>query len=107
MKEHLDYNRSVTVQEFAEQVCDLTPKEKCIYKAELKVEDYPSDTIRTHKLTSGDEFYIGDKNNIVKPGDKFKSYPAVITEVYYEPKKWWQFWKRKKQIGYRVRWFGD
>lgn len=104
MKDDFGSNQTVTLEEFAEQVCAAVPKEKGIYKVELKAEDYPNGVFRARKLTSGDELYVGDEENIVKVGDKFKDYPAVISEVYYEPKKWWQFWKRKKQVGYRVRW---
>lgn len=95
---------TVTVQEFAEQICATIPKETCVYKAELKAEDYPTSVVRARKCTSGDVFYIVDKENIVKVGDKFKDCPAVIVEVCYAPRKWWQFWKRKKQVGYFVRW---
>ena len=80
-----DYNLSTDIKDFAEQVYDS------VYK-------------RGYKCTSGDELYIYDEENIVKVGDKFRDYPAVIAEVHYKPKKWWQFWKRKKQVGYRVRW---
>lgn len=104
MKDDLGSNQSVTVQEFAEQVCAAVPKENKVYKVELRAEDYLTGVVHARELTSGDELYIGDKDNIVKVGDKFKDYTAVIAAVYYEPKKWWQFWKRKKQVGYRVRW---
>ena len=26
-----------------------------------------------------------------------------ISKILYESKKWWQFWKKKKQIGYQVK----
>ena len=76
---------------------------KDIFKTEMKTSEYPNGTIRTRKLTLGDILYIADCNT-VKIGGKFKDYPAIINQIYYEPKKWWQFWKHKKQIGYSVRW---
>ena len=46
-------------------------------------------------LNRGDSFAVvkmlGDED--VKVGDQYKDFPAVITEIIYEPKKWWQFWK--------------
>lgn len=104
MKDDFNYNLSTSIKDFAEQVYASIPKETTFYKVKIKAEDYPTGAIRVYKCTSGDELYIDDKENIVKVGDKFRDYPAVIAEVYYEPKKWWQFWKRKKQVGYRVRW---
>lgn len=79
-------------------------KKSCIYKAEFKADEYPNGTIRAHELTSGDVLYISNTGKDVKLGDKFMNYPAVVSEIYYEPKKWWQFWKPKKQIGYSVKW---
>lgn len=104
MKERFDNGQSYTVQEFIDHVCSAIPNEKGVYKVETRADDYPTDAVRVHKLSSGDEIYVGAADNIVHVGDKFKDYPAIVTEVYYAPKKWWQFWKRKKQIGYSVRW---
>lgn len=60
-------------------------------------------------LNRGDSFAVvktlGDET--VKVGDQYKNYPAIITEIIYEPKKWWQFWKKPKQLGYIVEWRGD
>lgn len=60
-------------------------------------------TIRVHELTSGDVLYISNTGKEVKLGDEFMNYPAIVLEIHYEPKKWWQFWKPKKQIGYSVK----
>lgn len=27
---------------------------------------------------------------------------AIISCVYYEPKPWWKFWKKKKISGYEI-----
>jgi len=59
-------------------------------------------------LNRGDSFAVvktlGDET--VKVGDQYKDFPAVITEIIYEPKKWWQFWKKKNRLGYIVEWRG-
>ena len=54
-------------------------------------------------LESGHIMYISSQEP-VKIGGRYKDYPAFISRIIYEPKKWWQFWKRKKQIGYEVTW---
>lgn len=63
-------------------------------------------TVRVHELSSGDVIYVPDtdRHNNVKVGEKFKNYPAIVSEICYTSKRWWQFWKRKKQLGYFVRW---
>lgn len=65
---------------------------------------YPDGKIKTHKLDSGDVLYIPNTNKDVRVGDKFMDYSAVVIKICYAPKKWWQFWKTKKQIGCYVRW---
>lgn len=37
-----------------------------------------------------------------KLGDKYKDFNAIISGIDYEPKSWWQFWKKKKILGYRI-----
>lgn len=73
-----------------------------IYKIEMKATDYPNiPTVR--KLSTGDTIFIKDTNP-VRVEDWYRNYPAKVHQVFYENKKWWQFWKKKKQIGYLVRW---
>lgn len=74
-----------------------------IYKIICKTENYPNPPL-VRELTSGDSIVIMDGDNIVCPGDRYKDYPAVISQVIYEPKKWWEFWKKKKQLGFVVAW---
>ena len=74
-----------------------------IYKQVIKAADYPDDNKVLIPLSSGDTIVIHDTKP-VKIGDKYKKYPAKIHHIFYEPKKWWQFWKKKKQLGYIVKW---
>ena len=62
----------------------------------------PGKTPVIAKAPSGTRILISDAENIVNVGDKYKDYPAIISEVFYSQKKWWQFWKRKQQLGYSV-----
>ncbi len=71
-----------------------------IYKLTCK----PNATPKFHKLSSGDAFVIRDEINPVKVGEQYKEYPAFISSIVYAPKRWWQFWKKKKQLGYVVKW---
>lgn len=76
-----------------------------IYKVVAKAEDHPN-IARAVKLQKGDSFYLSGSLN-VKVGDKYETYPAVVSHVYYKPKKWWQFWKKKEMIGCQILWLGD
>ncbi len=82
---------------------DIVHKKDIIYKATFKAEDYPNDNIEIKPMQSGDTICISDTNPVTV-GDKYKNYPAKVCEIFYTPKSWWQFWKRKQQLGYMVRW---
>ena len=78
-----------------------------MYKIVVKAEEYhgrlDDNLVRAVPLQTGDSIFIASSNP-VNVGDQYKGYAAIIAEVYYEPKKWWEFWKKKKQLGYRVEW---
>lgn len=80
---------------------------KTMYKIVVKAEDYhgrlDDNLERAVPLQTGDSIFIASSNP-VNVGDQYEGYAAIITEVYYEQKKWWEFWKKKKQLGYRVEW---
>ena len=57
---------------------------------------------RVALISSGDVLRIGYDGDTYKLGDKYKDFNAIISLVYYEPKSWWQFWKKKKILGYRI-----
>ena len=59
--------------------------------------------IKPIPMSSGDTIFIVDKTK-VKIGDRYKNENAIVDKVYYKPKKWWQWFKKRKQIGYTVRW---
>ena len=29
-----------------------------------------------------------------------------VSQIYYEPRRWWQFWKKKRPLGYLLRYQG-
>ena len=57
---------------------------------------------RVALISSGDVLRIGYDGDTYKLGDKYKDFNAIISGVYYESKSWWQFWKKKKILGYRI-----
>ena len=72
------------------------------YKIEIKAEDYPGKHIRAVPLSTGDVLYIKDKSP-VKVGDIYNDDKRfVISEIYHTPRKWFEFWKKKEQVGYKV-----
>ena len=57
---------------------------------------------RVALISSGDVIWMSYNGKIYKIGDKYKDFNAIISGVYYESKSWWQFWKKKKILGYRI-----
>lgn len=74
-----------------------------VYKVVINAGDYPDKIPPPAPLTSGDTLCICDSKP-VKIGDKYKNCPAKVIKIFYEPKKWWQIFKKKKQLGYIVKW---
>ena len=71
------------------------------YQVTAKASDYPN-LPKIYKTESGFNIFIRVRDNepfSYKLGDKYKDYPAFVERIIYSPKKWWQFWKKKKIIG--------
>ena len=71
----------------------------------VSVDDYcPNNTLRYVKLCAGDTFTISNRQGEnFKPGQKYLGFDnLMVYRIIYAPKKWWQFWKRRKVIGYIV-----
>lgn len=77
-----------------------------IYKVVIKAEDYPYSQPKVITLQKGDTVFISDKYE-GKVGDKYKNYPAIVSHIYYTPRKWYQFWKKKEPFGIQVTWIED
>lgn len=56
------------------------------------------------KVNKGDEIYIKNDGKSPKIGDQYEDYHAIVTKLDYTPKKWYQFWRSRKLIGYVVTW---
>ena len=74
------------------------------YKVFIDAAAYPHTPPRCIKTERGDVIYISntDGDEVLKAGDKYKNYNAVVNEVLKEPKRWWQFWKKPKVLGYQI-----
>lgn len=66
--------------------------------------NYPNQTARCVRLRAGDQFTVSyQQGENFKPGQKYRDFDNfIVCRVIYTPKKWWQFWKRRKVIGYTV-----
>lgn len=68
----------------------------------FRLETSPSKPNRVVELTHGDQIYIVSPEP-VSLGGQYKDYDnTIISRIDYMPRKWWQFWKKKFQIGYVV-----
>ena len=72
-----------------------------IYKCEILATDYPDTPQSVKLLESGDKFFI-TCNRRYKIGDDYITDKFLISDICYYQHKWWQFWKKKKIIGYVV-----
>lgn len=73
------------------------------YKVFIDSVSYPHTPTRCVKIEKGDAIYIyTDGDDVLKVGDKYKNYNAVVREVLKEPKRWCQFWKKPKVLGYHI-----
>ena len=77
-------------------------KVSTIYKLTVNHEDYPNGA-RLYRVQRGDRIFIYG-NEEVKLGAPYRNYPAIVTKIEYTHKKWWQFWKKKEQIGFLIEW---
>lgn len=71
------------------------------YQVTIKASDYPT-LPKIYKAESGTTIFIRVRDNETfsyKFGDDYKDYPALVDRIIYSPKKWWQFWEKKKVIG--------
>ena len=58
---------------------------------------------RVRKLQSGDSFIVSHKDKTYHVGERYDGYNNLyIQKVWYSPRKWWQFWKKRNILGYTV-----
>ena len=56
---------------------------------------------RLYRIQRGDRIFLYSDEK-VKIGCLYRNYPAIVTKIEYLPKKWWQFWKKKKQVRFQI-----
>ena len=72
-----------------------------IFQLVSNAEDY-SNYPRLYKMDHDVRFFIKvNKDNFFpyKVGDFCEKYNSYVERIIYFPKKWWQFWKKKKVFG--------
>lgn len=89
-----------------EFTCDKNSAEDLVFYVDdaLTIDDiaYKMKT-RICEVTKGDQIFISFSGRVYKLGEKHDFWDgAIISRIYYEPRKWWQFWKQKKILGYIV-----
>ena len=76
-----------------------------IYKLSINHKEYPNGA-RLCRVQRGDRIFLyGDEE--VALGAPYRDYPAIVTKIDYLPKKWWQFWKKKQQVGFQIMWLAE
>lgn len=75
-----------------------------LYKVYIDAESYPNTPPRCVKVEKGDVIFISntDGEEVFKSGDMYKDYNAIVSKVYKDTKRWWQFWKKEKVLGYEI-----
>lgn len=78
---------------------------KLVYKADSdsnNVQVVPlqkGDTVWMRATSDSPGYQVGDGYQV--GGQRFE-----VSRIYYTPRHWWQFWKKKKLVGYLLRYTG-
>ena len=75
-----------------------------VYKIVTDTSSYVNPLHRCVKVAKGDMIFIShiDGEEIFRAGAMYKNYNAMVSKVFKEPKRWWQFWKKPKVLGYNI-----
>ena len=75
----------------------------------IKERDVAPD-LRIYELRNSDTVVISKQivKSKLRIGDKWEQYPYMTcVSKIYEPHKWWQFWKWRKLVGYKMRYYKE
>lgn len=72
------------------------------YKVVTYAKDYPTTPVRLMHCQLGVTLFIRSAEK-VSIGNKYKDSQFTISEIIFKPKKWWQFQKKKRQLGYIIK----
>ena len=79
-------------------------------KVVCKADDYPGQ-YQIGPLERGDKFVyvVKPDDPECKPGDPFQlgNHLFFAWQIVYKPRKWWQFWKRKRPMEYIPSYDGE
>ena len=75
---------------------------------EFSVDNYPG-MVHIRPIKTGDILYVlPDKRDpVFSVGDIYPKYNNhfIVHKAFYEPKHWWEFWKKKVPIGYVIMYY--
>lgn len=62
-----------------------------------------NDMVRARKIQAGDSFLVSYIGKTYHVGERYEDHDNLcIQKIWYSPRKWWQFWKKRKILGYTV-----
>lgn len=78
---------------------------KLVYEAD----SYPN-SVQAVLLQKGDTMWVRatSDNPVYQVGDGYQvgNQRFEVSRIYYPPRHWWQFWEKKKPVGYLLRYTG-
>lgn len=100
----LDIDLGVNLEDLT--FLDSQQDKRGLYKCVVNKDQFPNNKIKTYPLEKGDAIFLSGAGmgEIYSVGHKIKKFDTegIVSKVYKEPKKWWQFWKKTKILGYKI-----
>ena len=81
--------------EFRKMVCEADAYPNYVHAVPLQ----QGDTVLMRATPNDPMYQVGDLYQM--SGCRFE-----VERIYYEPRHWWQFWKKKRPLGYELRYQG-
>lgn len=60
-------------------------------------------TVSARELKDGDSFIISYIDKTYQVGERYEGHDNLrVQKVWYSPRRWWQFWRKRDILGYTV-----
>lgn len=90
-------------------ICDKEVHRVEFRKMVFEADSYPN-YVQAVPLQQGETIWMRATSNdpAYRVGDLYQvgSCRFDVSQIYYEPRRWWQFWKKKRPLGYLLRYQG-